>query len=79
MGEIGTPGTICEDDLTLDDKKLGYLFQVAPSGYVLVPSRRELSRVTVYSETTRLSSRSEGGFFTCSTNRRVIGSRVLMT
>ncbi len=44
-------------------KTLAYLYRIAPRGYVVVPAYRELSPVVAYSETTRLSTREEGGFF----------------
>ncbi|MBU0742160.1 C10 family peptidase [bacterium] len=52
-----------EDPFLLDGETLAYLYRIVPSGYVVVPARRELSPVTAYSETTHLPSRENGGFF----------------
>ncbi len=62
-GDIGKAKAISDDVLTLQNNNLGYLFRLAPRGYVLVPTRRELAPVSAYSETTHMLTRTPGGFF----------------
>lgn len=62
-GSSPNPQVLVDTPFMMDDEVLGYLYRVAPFGYVVVPSRTELSPVTAYSETTHLPSREPGGFF----------------
>ncbi len=58
-----TPMVHEREPLQRDGRLLGYLFRVAPRGYVLVPPSRELSPITAYSETAHMTGREPEGIF----------------
>ena len=53
-GESTAPGIINAEDVTVEGQLVGRLYQIAPSGFVLVPAIKELPPVKAYSDVSDL-------------------------
>lgn len=56
------PEIIATEDIAAGDTVLARIYSISPSGFVVVPTLKELSPIKAYSEKSVLDERQEGGF-----------------